>query len=307
MTREECNTFRRVVLKKNALTQVNLIVERLSLVTDSYVACWRAPRLDIGSTLGVLCRLATSWKVRAVQLVDYASLAQAQKHSEEEQVAHVYSLWSEFGEYAESLLAFDLDSLAGMSTEFSGMQGLMEHSAYEVAPAGHTTVSYRVQRSQLLEAVLSLFNDGRGGRPWLVAISKNNELTRRLKEKCAWRTESDIKARREQDERRALRECVVCRERFAEEDNHDSACARHGDYIVCYPANEAAPNLMEEDLAEYDRFNQEHMDSIRRQLKGGVKPECFRWRCCGAPYHQNKGELPCRHTTQITAPLRRFG
>jgi len=120
--------------------------------------------------------------IHALQVIKTGLMYQKSILQEEGMQKYVFSLNEEFHQYPSSLQMYCLDDLVRIQKNESnpGSKGI------------HHSVSYTIARQNLLDDILSIFNNvsipPESNRPahWCVILCKNKQLISIFKDKCKW-------------------------------------------------------------------------------------------------------------------------
>lgn len=280
--------------------------------------------ITIEEVIKLLLKFGVEGNLDAVYMIDGNTLYANQKNTEEDIIIYIESIVEECEQYNKSLIIFDLDSIAEVTREYSGLREEIKSSVTSLrmdtltssgSGLGSPTFSYRMLRPQVITRVLRLLSSvqmvQKGPKTWYASISSDNFLSQFYKEKLLWpETDEDRMKKIELLENRRIRKCVVCDEEYTELENNSNACGRHAQEFLYLESEkrekeEKLKKTMENQginaiidskkvLSELNRYSKADIVSLVSKFQ--IIGSDAKYFCCGRSVWE-KGEVPCHHTS----------
>ncbi len=261
-----------------------------------------------------LVKFALEHSLGTVTLVDshYFMRKEASEDSKAE-VEVAYAV-DEARKHTSAMVIFNLNSIAGLSKEYSGLRKDVKGDATAVESDGKgiggPSLHYTMTRPKAFQQVLTEFADGKDllgtKNVWLVVISEHDILTQHLKERAKWPvTQKEADARQKQEDAKEERKCELCHAMYTEGENDKNACGSHLADELYISAELEQIKAKEKDRSgtSFDElFKKVHRYSFAQAqelvLKRGYPASQFRWWCCDKGMY-DKGEIPSPHVPKF--------
>lgn len=256
----------------------------------------------------ILIKFALKNDLATVCLVDDNYLLRTE-HSEDQSAERqmAYAI-HETRKHDTGMVIFNLDSIAGLVKEYSGIKSDVKQSAVGLDQSegmGGPSLHYTKLRPRAFQQVLNQFADANGSSDiWIVVISGHDLLTQQFKERVNWpKTRAQQEAEVADKERKTQTMCANCHCTFSEAENNENACGRHTSQLLYIQAELDILRKKYENATPEELFKKLPVYSsatVFRQLENNERTKIpasqYKWVCCDRGLF-DKGEKPSRHLT----------
>jgi len=236
-------------------------------------------------------------RLEEMGMLDLIDMSSRDIHSEQECIKWLNAVAFEMQQAHHSAVVFDLDSLAGVSKQLSGLSDDVTDSA-RFDPQRSATFNYELHRPQLFDAAIAQFRCvNETQRCWSIAIVEHADVARRFKDALGWLTAADEQDKAELAERKRKRRCLRCRETYTLHDEQPNACARHMSKNLQVYADEMGKQLEASVVQAAPLLTiDQALERLASSKESGTQLSSWqlRWTCCGKPWFE-KGEVPSAH------------
>jgi hypothetical protein len=182
--------------------------------------------------LKILLYLAMKSNMDYILLVDMEYFKKKTIISDEKIAEELNYLVEESKKYDKSMIIFDLDSICGLTYEFSQLKQELIYSSKISYKADESDggFSYKYTHPTAFKIALEHFLSSATGNNnnWFIAISSHNKITLDFKLKLDWPlNQSGAKFELEMEENLREKKCKFCKETFTEKTNKHGSCYRH--------------------------------------------------------------------------------
>ncbi|KAG2370744.1 hypothetical protein C9374_014267 [Naegleria lovaniensis] len=262
----------------------------------------------------------------AVYLMD-ANTFYANNLTDESQILRfIESTVTECREYHRSMMILDLDSIAEVTKEFTGLKEHETTAANSSLSAFSPSFSYRMLRNETVYRIFRLIHSitqtNISPKLWFTILSSDQYLIDLFKNKCRWPECAEELEKVQQFEKANEKKpltCKNCRKQFFEDENEESSCRYHTKDTLYFEhekriVEELFMNNIKETAKQYEKDNEKLRDFLKtmrteyeRKIPLYKKSEIetmmastfvnvseLRWSCCGRGYYDG-GEIETKH------------
>ena len=256
----------------------------------------------------ILIKFALTNDLATVCLVDDNYLLRTEHSDDQSAERQIAYAIHETRKHDTGMVIFNLDSIAGLVKEYSGLKNDIKQSAVGLDQSegmGGPSLHYTKLRPRAFQQVLNQFADANGSSDiWIVVISGHDLLTQQFKERVNWpKTRAQQEAEIADKERKAQSMCVNCHCTFSEAENNENACGRHTSSLLYIQAELEILRKKNENASPEEIFRRLPTYSsatvygqLAKEGKSRIPASQYRWVCCDRGLF-DKGEKPSRHLT----------
>ncbi|CAF0891486.1 unnamed protein product [Adineta ricciae] len=273
--------LRRIDIEKRSVTNPKTHASEKTVITEDLLP----NETDTHELIERLAFYGIFRNVQLSQLIDLNLFASQSAHDERSGFEVLKQFFDESSAYRRSLIAYDLDSLVGVSKNEGGSATNRTTSSETINKNMYTFIKDKFRSAY----VQSTADTKETIEQWSIMIIRDQYLLRQFYGDTQFtRPEAELK-QEEEDAKSAKRQmkCVQCNDFYIEEDNRMGACVHHDGFVYnvydselkALSPHDAVEKLIKEDVGSTQtsakhQFTPEQKEKIDRQKQR------FRFICC---------------------------